>query len=92
MGIENLRDLKTYLSRTKFPGNKLTTRIIDQFGNIGLPEDAIEIACGGGLGAKEERQRFYGLVVFGQGRDTHFSGKERSLLGECAKRFDHHTR
>lgn len=92
MRIEGLRDLEEYLSKTKFPGKDLLLRIRKQFGDINLPESARRIACCGGLGEKKERQKFYGKVVSGQGTDTHFSGKERSVLKESERRFDHHSR
>ncbi len=92
MRIECLGDLEKYLTRTRFPGNNLVSRIREQFGDINLSERAKRIACGGGLGEEKERQRFYGLVVFGQGPDTHFSGKEKSVLEECERRFRHHSR
>ncbi len=93
MNIERLEDLREYLLRAKFPGDKFVLRIRRQFGNINLSENAKNIACRGGLGVKEERQQFYGLVVAGQGRpSSHFSGKEKCVFEECERLFEHHSR
>jgi len=86
--VETLTDLEEFLDKTDFPGQKLVVRIRGQHGDLELPNEAIRIACRGGLDDKRRRQEFHGLVVENNGvEDTHFSGRKK-LLRDLLRIFD----